>query len=200
MYHSHAFRLFAFGLVAGVAIVGFFASWGPAEPPIKTVSERSIYHADPEHLWNRLHETLFVRVGPDGRAYGQDRLEPLLWRASTHLLEEKSNKRAVAVLEEFLKNKGEQSIEDPQKRALLQRDLWLVFNWLEGDHWLHQKLKDEEVRAARDRLRRPLAAVIGRLALTPDQIKKLPDNYALAIASGELALSTVAPTAWLPTA
>ena len=153
----------------------------------KTVAERPLYHADPEHLWNRLHTTLFVRVGPDGRAYGQDRLEPLLWLESTHLLEEKSNKRAVALLEEFLKGKGEKLVEDPQKRALLQRDLWLVFNWLESDHWLHQKLKEEEVRAARDRLRRPLAAVIGRLALTPDQIKKLPDNYAAAVASGEFA-------------
>ena len=30
-----------------------------------------MYHADPEH-WNRLHEALFVRVGPQGQAYGQD--------------------------------------------------------------------------------------------------------------------------------
>ena len=170
--------------------------WSPPRhkitgPPPKEVKDggfqRSLYHADPEHLWNRLHETLFVRIGPDGRAYGQDRLEPLLWLESTHLLEEKSNKKAVTILEEFLKGKGEKLVEDPQKRALLQRDLWLVFNWLESDHWLHQKLKEEDVRAARDRLRRPLAAVIGRLALTPDQIKKLPDNYAAAVASGEFA-------------
>ena len=72
MYHSHAFRLFAFSLVAGVAIVCFFASLGPAGPSAKTSSERSMYHADPEHLWNRLHEALFVRVGPQGQAYGQD--------------------------------------------------------------------------------------------------------------------------------
>src|SRR5262249_24109655 len=39
----------------------------------------------------------------------------------------------------------------------------------------------------RERLRRPLAAVIGRLALTPDQSKKLPDNYAAALASGTFA-------------
>src|SRR5215468_1451917 len=190
MYHSHTFRLFAFCLVAGAALVCFFAPLGPAESPAKTAPELAMYHADPEHLWNRLHKALFVRVGPDGRTYGQDRLEPLLWTGSKHLLEEKSNKRAVALLKEFLKNKGDKLVEDPLKRAVLQRDLWLVFNWLEGEHSKHfyePQLKPEEVRAARDRLRRPLAAVIGRLALTPDQIKKLPDNYAAAVASGQFA-------------
>jgi hypothetical protein len=189
MHHSHAFRLFAFCLVAGGALVCFFASLVPAESPAKTSSEPSVYHSDPEHMWNRLHEALFVRAGPDGRAYGRDRLEPLLWSGSKHLLEAKSHKRTVALLEEFLKNKGETLIEDPQKRAVLQRDLWLVFNWLEGGHsnFYEPTLAEEEVRAARDRLRRPLAAVIGRLALTPDQIKKLPDNYAAAVASGEFA-------------
>src|SRR5262245_16046629 len=190
MHHSRAFRLFAPYLLAGVALACLLTSSGPADLPAKTASERSLYHADPEHLWNRLHKALFVRVGPDGRTYGRDRLEPLLWTGSKHLLEEKSNKRAVALLKEFLKNKGDKLVEDPLKRAVLQRDLWLVFNWLEGEHSKHfyePQLKPEEVRAARDRLRRPLAAVIGRLALTPDQIKKLPDNYAAAVASGPFA-------------
>lgn len=187
MYQVQTFRLFAFCVVTGVAFVCFFAPLGPAASP--TISqERSMYHADPEHLWNRLHDAMFVRVGPDGRAYGQDRLEPLLWLGSKHLLEEQSHKRAVALLEEFLKNKGEKLVEDPLKRSVLQHDLWLVFNWLEGNHhhFYEPVLTAEEVRAARDRLRRPLAAVLGRLALTPDQIKKLPDNYAAAIASGEV--------------
>src|SRR5215471_2768407 len=77
-------------------------SAGPADPAHKPAPSRSVYHTDPKHLWNRLYEALFVRVGPDGRTYGQDRLEPLLWRQSKHLLEERSNKRAVAHLEEFL--------------------------------------------------------------------------------------------------
>jgi hypothetical protein len=189
MCHLYAFRLFASCLVAGAAVVSFFVSLAPAVPPKERSSEWSVYHADPEHLWNRLHAAMFVRVGPDGRVYGQDRLEPLLWPQSKHLLEERSHKRAVALLEEFLKDKGEKLIEDPLKRAVLQRDLWLVFNWLEGDHpyFSEPVLKPQEARAARERLRRPLAAVIGRLALNRDQIKKLPDNYAAAVASGEFA-------------
>ena len=104
MCHSNAFRRTACFLASGAALIGFFASLGPAESPPKTAPERAIYHADPEHLWNRLHEALFVHVGPDGVTYGRDRLEPLLWSGSKHLLEEESNKRAVALLEEFLKN------------------------------------------------------------------------------------------------
>jgi hypothetical protein len=187
MYHSHTFRLLVSCFLTGAAVVCLFGSSGPAGLLEKTAPVRSVYHSDPEHLWNRLQAAVFVRVGPDGHVYGQDRLEPLLWPRSKHLLEEQSHKRAVALLEEFLKDKGEKLIEDPLKRAVLQRDLWLVFNWLEGNHdgFEEPALKPEEARAARERLRRPLAAVIGRLALSPDQIKKLPDNYAAAVASGE---------------
>jgi hypothetical protein len=187
MRHLHSVLLFAVSLVAGLALAWAFASSGPAAT---AAAERSLYHADPEHLWNRLHEALFVRVGPDGVTYGRDRLEPLLWLGSKHLLEERSHRRAVALLDEFLKNNGEKLIDDPVKRAVLQRDLWLVFNWLEahhGKHFYDPAPTVEEVRAAQDRLRRPLATVIGRLALTPEQIKKLPDNYAAAVASGEFA-------------
>src|SRR5262252_6675315 len=99
MHHSRAFRLFALCLLAGgVALACFLRSSGPAEPPAKTASEQSLYHADPEHLWNRLHEALFVRVGPDGRTYGRDRLEPLLWLGSKHLLVGASHDRAIALL------------------------------------------------------------------------------------------------------
>jgi hypothetical protein len=156
---------------------------------VEDLLKERMYHADPEHLWNRLHRALFVRVGPDGRTYGQDRLEPLLWVGSKHLLEGKAHQRAVAILDEFLKNKGEKLIEDPLKRAVLQRDLWLIFNWLDDvhSHFYDPELTSDEVRAAQDRLRPRLAAVIGRLALTRDQIKQLPDNYAMAVASADYA-------------
>jgi hypothetical protein len=150
LYHSRAFRRFAFCFVAGVALVSVFASLGPAASPAKTSSEWSVYHADPEHLWNRLHEAMFVRVGPDAVTYGHDRLEPLLWARSKHMLEDRSNQRAVALLEEFLHDEGVKLVEDPLKRAVLQRDLWLVFNWLEEEHgkFNEPRLKPEVLRAA----------------------------------------------------
>jgi hypothetical protein len=189
MCHPLKSRLFAFCLMAGTAVVCYLASPAPAGPAEKSSPRPAVYDRDPEHLWNRLYEALYVRVGPDGRAYGQDRLEPLLWRESKHLLEERSNKRAVALLEEFLKKKGEKLIDEPLKRALLQRDLWMVFDWLEGKHdnFAKPALEAEAASEARDRLRRPLAAVIGRLALSPKEIRDLPDNYADAVDSGKFA-------------
>lgn len=172
-----------------MTVVGSIAPLGPALMANETASRPSVYHTDPEHLWNRLHDAIFVRVGPDGQDYGQDRLEPLLWPQSGHLLEERSNKRAVAILEEFLKDMGETLIEDSLKRAVLERDLWLVFNWLEGQHYRFENpsLTPEAAQAAQARLRCLLAAVIGRVALTQKQIENLPDNYAAAVASGEYA-------------
>ncbi len=140
---------------------------GPKETP-----PQAIYHKDREHLWNRVHAAFFVRTGPDDRSYGEDRLEPLLWSESKYLLEGKTAERAVAVLEEFLRDKGEALIDDPLKRAMLQRDLWLISNWLSG--------KPDDDRKRLDPL---LAQVIRRLALTSEQIAKLADNYAATVAS-----------------
>jgi hypothetical protein len=173
-------------LVAGAAISCCFG-WGePAKPVDSAPPGRTLFHPDPQHLWNRLHEALLARIGPDGRTYGLDRVEPLLWPGTKHLLEDRSRDRALALLEDFLKNKGEKLIDDPLKRAILQRDLWLVFSWLEGSHdsFADPPLSTEAWQASQKRLRRPLAAVIGRLALSPEQIKQLPDTYAAAVASG----------------
>jgi hypothetical protein len=134
----------------------------------------ALYHRDHDHLWNRVHSALLIRVGPDGRAYGADRLEPLLWAESNNLLVGSSADRAIAILEDFLRQKGESRTNDLLKRAILQRDLWLVFNWL-------QRGGAEDL--VRKRLSRLLATVIRRLALSPGQIAKLTDNYAGAVAS-----------------
>jgi hypothetical protein len=159
-------------LFAGLLLL-VSASHSPAEPKEKQPSPRAIYDSDPDHLWNRLHAALLVRTGPDGKEYGHDRLEPILWQDSDYLLKGKSAEQAFAVLEEFLRTRGETLLDDPLKRALLQRDLWLVANWLT------EKADDP----ARKRLAVPLAKVLRRLTLTPEQIASLPDNYAAAVAS-----------------
>jgi hypothetical protein len=132
-----------------------------------------IYDANASHLWNRVHAALLCRVGPDGKTYGEDRLEPLLWMHSEHLLRGNSFENAIAVLDEFDREGGESLIEAPLKRAMLQRDLWLVANWLT------QKLATEE----KQRLQTALAKVIRRLALSSELIEKLPDNYTTAVAA-----------------
>ncbi len=190
MWHSLSFRRLALKLAANVAVVWSVMLIVPAiRAADETPAPRPThYHADPEQLWNRLHEALFVRDG-----WGQDRLEPLLWSYSKHLLEAQSNERASALLAEFLKNNGEKLIDDPLKRAVLQRDLWMVFNWLDRrrhpSDFVAPKLTEEEISAAEKRLRGPLAAVIRRLELSPQEIRDLPDNYAAAVASEQFAKS-----------
>ena len=68
-------------------------------------------------------------------------------------------------------------IEDPLRRAVLQHDMWAVFDWLA------RKSPREQVRA-RHQLRMRLASVIRRLALSKSEIEKLPDTYTRAADSG----------------
>ena len=57
-----------------------------ADPEARLRVPPAIYDKKPSQLWNRLHAALLVRVGPDGKDYGRDRLEPLLWKESEYLL------------------------------------------------------------------------------------------------------------------
>lgn len=166
-----------------MTVVSGFASGGAtAEDATST-----IYDPDPQHLWNRLHTALMVRVGPNGIAYGHDRLEPMLWPQTKHLLEPASHQRLIAVLQEFDESDGEDLIREPLKRALLQRDVWLVFNWVQNEHrsFANPRLDPDEVREATDRLSHRLSNVIDRVALTSAEIQTLPDNLRAAVASDE---------------
>jgi hypothetical protein len=78
---------------AAVGLLGLWLSHGnapivgagpPPRPPVTAGPEVvDIYHSDPGHLWNRLYAAFHVRIGPDGRAYGRDEIDPLLWAEST---------------------------------------------------------------------------------------------------------------------
>ena len=127
MWQSLSFRRLTFNRVKSVAVACVVLLIAPAgraadETPAPS---RALYHTDTEHLWNRLHAALFVRG-----AYGQDRFEPLLWADSKHLLEARSNERASALLEEFVKNNGETLIDDPLTRKNLTDSshhcVWIV--------------------------------------------------------------------------
>ena len=151
------------------------------EPPLsqsrnlQVSQNQTIFDPDPNHLWNRLHNQFYLRTAWDGRTYGGDVLDPLLWRETEYLLSGPSHEQAIRVLDEFLSTNAEGLIIDPLKRALLQRDLWAVFDWLCDTTSKHQPGRKE--------LERKLAQVIQRLALTPDQVRSLPNTYSAAIAS-----------------
>lgn len=139
----------------------------------------AIYDANPTHVWNRLYAALLIREDQTGATYGADALDPLLWSETRHLLTGSSHQGALSILDEFLRRHGETQIRDPLKRALLQRNLWAVFDWSAvngGDH-----------AAERRELQIRLVEVLRRLALSSKEIKALPDNYAQAVASGAFA-------------
>ncbi len=136
------------------------------------VGSNTIYSPDPNHLWNRLNQTLFVRTAPDGRQYDSDGVDILYWLGTKHLLVEPSHHEALAILDEFINTHGERLISDPLARTFLQRDLWELFDWSA------KRLQFAEDAPAARELESRLATAIRRLALTTNEIAALPDNYA----------------------
>jgi hypothetical protein len=135
----------------------------------------TIYDPNPDHLWNRLNQTLFERTAPDGNRYGLDQLDILYWARTTNLLAGVPHAAALTVLDEFNQAHGEKLIRDPLKKALLQRDLWALFDWAAVPQPYYAQFP-----AARRGLLSRLAVAIQRLELTTNEIAALPDNYALA--------------------
>jgi hypothetical protein len=140
------------------------------------------YAAAPDDPFNILHRALFLRVALDGRAFGIDEPEPLLWPWSTYLLKPPRHDAACAALRAFCEtcDRGDAHVGDPLRRALLQRDLWAVFDWVAAE-------RRPEGAAPRAALEPLLAAAIERLLLTEAELHALPDNYAAAVASGAFA-------------
>jgi hypothetical protein len=160
----------------------------------------AIYDADPNHLWNRLFTAFYVReigyahstsdpaltpkrLGPDG-------LDPPLGRHAQFLLEDKPFRKCNAVLAEFLAQNGENLITAPLRRAVLQRDLWAVFDLLQETGPENFRNYGDEPPAyttlqqeRREILSRKIAIAMRRLALSRDNLENLPANYPLAIKS-----------------
>jgi hypothetical protein len=170
--------------VAILLVVLPMTLWKTAVPPRHPAPSTTIYDSNPAHLWNRLYAALLIREGQQDNQFGADSLDPLLWSESEHLLSEPSHRLALQILDEFLRTRAENLVHDPMKRALLQHDLWAVFDWTieqlparDRPPYVHEK-QELQIR---------LAEVLRRLALTPAEIKALPDNYSQAVASGAFA-------------
>lgn len=160
--------------VAAAALCGMCLPTPAQHPP----DALTIFDSDPNHIWNRTYTCLFVRQSTDGKEYGADALDPLLWNNTQHLLTGDSHRRALACLDEFLRSHGERAVQDPLKRAILQRDLWAVFDWTARNDDLPEQRRELESR---------LAVAIHRLALTREQIRALPDTYDAAVATQRFA-------------
>lgn len=164
--------------VFAIAFWSAIASPGLAQAPSFSVT---FYDENPSHIWNRLYAVLWVREDSQGKRYGEDSLDPVLWPQSSHLLSQPSNEIALRVLDEFLRIHAENLTHDPLKHAMLQRDLWAVFDWSVQQY---SRSGQPEYRDEKRKLQNRLAELLRRLALTQEQIKTLPDNYAQAVKSG----------------
>jgi hypothetical protein len=130
--------------------------------------DRGIYAPDPDQIWNRLFRLFYVRQARNGLPYGGDELDPYLWRQTKYVLSNSSHDEALMLLDEFLQQHSERMIRDPLKHAVFQRDLLAVYEWLSAS---------SEQGSSELELQKRIAEVIRRLALTPDEIGKLPVNY-----------------------
>jgi hypothetical protein len=178
---------------ASAAIAGFWLCWHIS---IRAAESAALFNPDPRHVSNRLYRQLHVRTEPGGKEYGFDSLDPLLWNRTDYLLSGKSHAQAIALLDEFLRTQAERQISDALRRAVLQRDLWAVFDW--ADQPERPELPHQ---AERRELMAKLAPIVHRLALMPDELANLPDSYAHALQNHEFPASydPASPTqAFLP--
>jgi len=159
-----------------VAPVNVAAATGEYSPLAVT-----LYDPDPQHLWNRLYSVLFVRANDKGKTLGLEETNPPLWQNSRYLFTPSRFKLAQATLSEFVSQKGASLIRDPLKRAFLQNDLWRLFDQLYGKDSL---AKANHLQTDFPALRVDLVRAIRSLALSAQEIQKLPDNLAQAAASG----------------
>jgi hypothetical protein len=116
--------------------------------------------------WERVNQHFFLRHDAAGKEYGRDSLDPLLWSGTKHLLVGESHTKALKLLDELRTLPS-----DPWPRALLQRDLWAVFDWTARN----------ETTPERRLLQEKLARVLHRLRLSAADRAALPDNYAAAV-------------------
>jgi hypothetical protein len=146
----------------------------PASAGAQASSFATPYDDQPQHLWNRLHDVLFVREAPAGERFGSTELDILYWDTTQHLLTSPSREKANQVLDEFIRRHGERLVRDPMKRAILQRDLWQLFDWSANYERVPEaKTSQSQARAG---LQGRLVTIIKRLALSAEAIDRLPDN------------------------
>jgi hypothetical protein len=137
-------------------------------------------------LWRTTwHYSNYLLTGPAGASYDT------LLRKAPHLRDyprktREAHRDALALLDEFLTKNGEKLLRDPLRRALLQRDLWALFDSFADPIWSHwwpsqQDPSPPKYPRQRRALLERLAKILPRLALSREQIRQLPDNYAEAV-------------------
>ena len=180
-----AMRLFIATLLLAVLSLGLWETARSVSWFHGTANSVAIYDPNSSHLWNQLHAVLFIRPDVPGTESVPDSLDPPLWYHTDYLLAKPSHERVLRILDEFLQTHAERLIQDPVKSAMLQRELWAVFDWTVERS--RDRVGEPAYDKERQELQTRLAELLRRLALTPEQIHALPSNYEQAVASGQFA-------------
>jgi hypothetical protein len=185
---------------------------------------QAVYAADPDDPWNRIFYCLFTRTVrprlsadfPEGEPFG--RIEVRELHVSNRLFERiEGGDRAIdpfypshfvrygqapferwvgpryarlkQALDDALHERADRS---PLARALMQADVWAAFDRLFA--YEAQRREDGE---RREEILSLLGRLVRKLALTPEEIKALPDNYAAAKGRHHLPDLFAADGGWL---
>ena len=142
------------------------------------------YDADPKHPWNELHQALFTWRPLTIRTTVPAGLEsdPLYWPISTDPWT-----FSAPLLPALDRALASGDLKDPLKRAILQHDLWLFLDSLDGMPQGGGWSVAPEDATARAAARRRIARLMRRVALTGAEIRARPDNLAAAVSSGRVA-------------
>jgi len=170
-------------LALALLLVGVWGTCCTTPSSLGSANNVAIYDPDPAQLWNRLHAAIYAREDIPSTAQVPEALDPPLWSNTHYLLTKPSHERLVKILDEFLQTHGERLIADPVKRAMLERDLWSVFDWTV--HRQPERPEEPAYEKEIQELQTRLAEVMRRLALSAEEIHALPENYQWAVASGQ---------------
>ena len=170
---------------------------------------QAIYHPDPGDSWNRIFYCLFTRTvkarlsqdfsegapfisGRTGiysefrfsaslfeRIESGDGANDPLYPASVGAAQALVEPRYSMLTRALADALGESRNRPALDRALMQGDVWAAFDILSGPIHIRGQ-QGESLDERRSELLPLLARFIKRLALRPEEIKRLPDNYAVA--------------------
>lgn len=167
--------------IAGACIQHAFASHrNVRQSPETQADQTGLFSPDPQDISNRLYRQVHVRTSKNGKEYGFDELDPLLWSQTKYLLSGPSHTQVLRLLDEFSRTSAEQQLRDPVAKAILSRELWAVFDWAAAPSPSGHEYSWKQERSRRELISR-LAQVIDQLALTQTEIAALPDTYQRAI-------------------
>lgn len=125
----------------------------------------------PDHPWNQLYRSLYVRRDAEGCYWGLDALDPYLFPRTTDYLRGAEHSERLAHLARFVANDDQRFITDALTRALLQRDLLSIHHWAMA----RAEARDAAAPAALA-LAAALRPAIRAIALPESVIRSLPDN------------------------